>query len=83
MNKTKQWIPLKQSHPKCRRLDPNIQVRRHTVMKFVSERPIYRYCREAERRRGSGSHLYWWNQPMELEETSAEAEAAAEANDGG
>ena len=60
-----------------------IQVRRHTVMKFVSERPIYRYCREAERRRGSGSHLYWWNQPMELEETSAEAEAAAEANDGG
>ena len=49
----------------------------------MSERPIYRYCREAEQRRGSGLHLYWWNQPKELGETSAEAETAAEANDSG
>ena len=51
-----------------------IQVRRHKMMKFRSEHPIYKFCREAEWNRGSGSHLYWWNQPMELEETSAEAE---------
>ena len=55
-----------------------ITVRRRTVMKYVVERPIYQYCREAERQRGSGSHLFWWNQPMELEETSAEAEAQAD-----
>ena len=60
-----------------------IQIRRHTVMKFVVERPIYQFCREAERSRGSGLHLYWWNQPMELEETSAEAEAQADVSDGG
>ena len=60
-----------------------IQVRRYTVMKFMSECPIYRYCREAERQRGSGSHLYKWNQPMELEERSMEVEAHADVSDGG
>ena len=54
-----------------------IQVRRHIVMKFMSERPIFQFCREAKRQRSSRSHIYWWNQPMELEETSTEAEAAA------
>ena len=52
-------------------------------MKFMSECPIYRYCREAERQRGSGSHLYKWNQPMELEERSMEVEAHADVSDGG
>ena len=36
-----------------------ITVRRRTVMKYVVERPIYKFCREAERQRGSGSHLFW------------------------
>ena len=61
-------------------MEDYITVRRRTVMKYVVERPIYKFCREAERQRGSGSHLFWWNQPMELEETSAEAEAQADVS---
>ena len=59
------------------------QVWMHMVMKFMSVRPIYKFCREAERNWGSGSHLYWWNHPMELEETSAKAEAQADVSSGG
>ena len=51
-----------------------IQIPLHTVMNFVVKLPIYQFYREAERNWGSRSHLYLWNQPMELDETSAEAE---------
>ena len=40
-------------------VEDHITVRRRTVMKFVVDRPIYKFFREAERHRGSGSHLFW------------------------
>ena len=39
-------------------------------MKFISELPIYKLCKEAERKRGTGDRLYWWEQPMDLEGAS-------------
>ena len=44
------------------------EVRRTTIMKFVSDRPIYELCREAERKRGTGNRQYWWEQSFDLEE---------------
>ena len=40
-------------------VEDHITVRRRTVMKFVVDRPIYKFFREAERHRGFGSHLFW------------------------
>ena len=50
-----------------------VQVRRARIMRWVDDRPILKLCREAERRRGTTPHLYWWEQPMDLDETSAGA----------
>ena len=44
-----------------------IEVRRNTVFKVVSQRPIYGFCKEVGQQRGAGSHLFWWEQEMEPE----------------
>lgn len=49
-----------------------IAVRRTTILKYVSDRPIYELCREAERKRGTGTRQYWWEQSFELEELASE-----------
>ena len=54
-----------------------VQVRRARTMRWVDDRPIQKLCREAERRRGTTPRLYWWEQPMDLEEASAGAPADA------
>ena len=49
-----------------------IEVRRSTILKYISERPIYALCKEAERRRGTGNRQYWWEQSCALEELASE-----------
>ena len=44
-----------------------IEVRRHTIAKWVTDRSILREYKEEARRRGSTSHLYWWEQSLELD----------------
>ena len=51
-----------------------IQGRRNTVLKFRKEKAWHQ---------GTSSCQVRWEQLMELKETSAEAEAAAKANEGG
>ena len=61
-----------------------VQVRRACILRWVEDRPILKLCREAERRRGTTPHLYWWEQPMDLDEASAGAPAdATTEGDGG
>ena len=50
-----------------------IAVRRNTILKFISQRPIYELCKAAGRRRGSGNRQYWWEQTMELEEKASDS----------
>ena len=54
-----------------------VQVRRARIMRWVIDRPILELCRSAERRRGTTPRLYWWEQPMDLDEASAGAPADA------
>ena len=54
-----------------------VQVRRARIMRWVEDRPILKLCREAERRRRTTPRLYWWEQPMDLDEASAGARADA------
>ena len=54
-----------------------VQVRRARIMRWIIDRPILKLCREAERRRGTTPRLYWWEQPMDLDEASAGAHADA------
>ena len=54
-------------------IDEYVNVRRNTILRFVSQRPIYELCRGAEQMRGTGMRQYWWEQSMELEGTSPAA----------
>ena len=56
-----------------------VQVRRARIMRWVIDRAILKLCRLAERRRGTTPRLYWWEQPMELDEASAGALAVEAA----
>ena len=61
-----------------------VQVRRARILRWVEDRPILKLCSEAERRRGTTPRLYWWEQPMDLDEASAGAPADAPTEgDGG
>ena len=58
-------------------IEPYVQVRRARILQWVEDRPILKLCWEAERRRGTTPRLYWWEQPMDLDEASAGAPADA------
>ena len=40
-------------------IDNYVKVRRNTILRFVSKRPIYELCAEADRQRGTGRCQYW------------------------
>ena len=42
-----------------------------------SQRPLYGFFKDTGLQRGTGLHQFWWDPPMELEETIAESMAAA------
>ena len=54
-----------------------VQVRGARIMCWVIDRPVLKLCRSAERRRRTTPHLYWWEQPMDLDEANAGAPADA------
>ena len=58
-----------------RTVEHYIGVRRATVLRYVSERPIYELCMEAKRKRGTGKKTYWFEQQeMDLKEDEATAD---------
>jgi len=55
-----------------------VEVRRQTIAKFIVNRPIFEYCREGKRKRGSSPRQFWWEQAMDLEAARAEAQASVD-----
>ena len=46
-----------------------IRVRRNSIINFVATRPVYEFCKSAERRPGTSHHRkWWWDQEMRLDE---------------
>ena len=42
--------------------------RRSTIARWIVDRPIFKACKEGERKRGtSACRQWWWEQPMGLE----------------
>ena len=48
-----------------------IGVRRNTILQYVVNCPIYEKCRAGVRGRGSAPRLWWWEQPMNLNDEDA------------
>ena len=59
-----------------RNIDHYVEVRRQTIAKFVVNRPVFDFCVNAERLRGSSPRQFWWEQSMDLEEARVAAGAA-------
>ena len=60
-----------------------VQVRRARIMRWVIDRPILKWCRAAERRRGTTPRFDWWDQTMDLDETSREGAGVVEEGNRG
>ena len=43
-----------------------IGVRRATIARWITHRPIFDLCKETERRRGSTPRQFWWEQSLDL-----------------
>ena len=56
-----------------RTIRESIARRRQTVLQVIADRPILEECRRAERRQGSPTRTYWWEQEF-VEELSTEEE---------
>ena len=54
-----------------------VEVRRQTISNFIVDRPIFDFCAEGERKRGTSPRQWWWEQPMDLEAARGAAAAAA------
>ena len=48
--------------------------RRNTIAAHIATRPIFDFCRRAERRRGTAPRQYWWDQEFNLEEAASDAD---------
>ena len=48
-----------------------IQARRAHIAMWVTDRPLNNLCRAGGRMRGSSSHVYWWELPMDLDEETS------------
>ena len=51
---------------RLRPVEHYIVVRRNTTARWIIHRPIFGMCKETERRRGSVSRQFWWDQCLEL-----------------
>jgi hypothetical protein len=49
-----------------------IDIRRATIFRYVLDQPIYKACREGERKRGSPLQQWWWEQMLCLEDKDAD-----------
>ena len=44
-----------------------VEVRRSTITRFIVNHPIFGFCLDAERLRGSSRHQWQWEQSMDLD----------------
>ena len=43
-----------------------IMVRRHTIARWITHQPIFKLCKDTERRCGSAPRQCWWDQCLDL-----------------
>ena len=48
-----------------------IGVRRQTISDYIVNRPIFEHCRNGVRQRGSSPRMFWWDQPLHLDEEAS------------
>ena len=44
-----------------------IEVRRQTIADSIVDRPIFKLCLDQEPVRGTVTHLWWWDQSMDID----------------
>jgi hypothetical protein len=44
-----------------------IGIQQQMIVVYVAARPIVNGCREGKQKRGAEPHLWWWEQPMDLD----------------
>ena len=54
-----------------------IRVRRDTIGAHIATRPIFEFCKRAERRRGTAPRQFWWDQEFTLEEPASDDDASS------
>ena len=47
-----------------RTIEEYIAVRRSTIARKITERPVLQECKEARRQRGTAPRTYWWEQEL-------------------
>jgi hypothetical protein len=48
-------------------MEEYIGIRRQTIAVYVATHPILNECRQGEQKRGAVLHLWWWEQPMNMD----------------
>jgi hypothetical protein len=59
-----------------------INVCKETIARFIVDRPIFALCRDGERRRGSATRTFWWEQPLTLDDPEALPDCDGAEGDG-
>ncbi len=59
-----------------------INVCKETIARFIVDRPIFALCRDGERRRGSATCTFWWEQPLPLDDPEALPDCDGAEGDG-
>ncbi len=49
-------------------IDHYIGVCQETIARFIVDQPLFALCRDGGRRRGSTRCMFWWEQPLSLED---------------
>ena len=59
-----------------------IGVRRQTISDYIVNRLIFEHCRSRVRQRGSSPRMFWWDQPMHLDEEAPDGAPDSDSNAG-
>ena len=49
-------------------IDYYIGVQRETITRFIVDQPLFALCKVGERMRGSTHRMFWWEQPLSLDD---------------
>ena len=55
---------------------------RQTISDYIVNRPIFEHCRSGVRQHGSSPRMFWWDQPMHLDEEAPDGAPNSDSNAG-
>jgi hypothetical protein len=59
-----------------------INICKETITRFIVDQPIFALCWDGERRRGSLTRTFWWEQPLTLDDPEALLDCDGAGGDG-